>query len=275
MPISAIDGCDEAHWAEVKEILTQATEDAGFDANLVSDANDVGFIQARIVKNLYENPVVVCDVSAKNSNVMFELGIRLTFDKPTVIVKDDKTDYSFDTSPIEHLGYPRDLRFSRIVEFKKTLTKKIKATYERSIDDPEYSTFLKHFGILTVPSLETQEVSKEDFIIEELRELRNLIFQRNASAVPLSQTHVPKDYAMVLLEATNLIPGALESAIQDLGLATKNLDELSASERARLVEEALHRVRLASPALTLKGTDDYLRDSIKTALCMLLENKTN
>jgi hypothetical protein len=49
---------------------------------------------------------------------MLELGMRLAFDKPAVIVKDDKTDYSFDTSSIEHLAYPRDLRFSKIKSFK-------------------------------------------------------------------------------------------------------------------------------------------------------------
>jgi hypothetical protein len=35
---------------------------------------------------------------------MFELGMRLAFDKPTVIIKDDKTDYMFDTGIIEHVG---------------------------------------------------------------------------------------------------------------------------------------------------------------------------
>jgi len=32
---------------------------------------------------------------------MFELGLRLAFDKPAIIVKDDNTSYSFDTAPIE------------------------------------------------------------------------------------------------------------------------------------------------------------------------------
>jgi len=106
MSISAIDGCSEAHWSEVHDILNEAISDAGFESNLVSNADDVGIIQKRIIQNLYDNPVVVCDVRAKNPNVMFELGMRLAFDRPTIIIKDDKTSYSFDTSPIEHLEYP-------------------------------------------------------------------------------------------------------------------------------------------------------------------------
>jgi hypothetical protein len=100
---------------------------------------------------------------------MFELGLRLAFDKPTIIIKDDKTSYSFDTSPIEHLEYPRDLRFTKIVDFKESLKHKVKATLDKSKSDPNYTTFLKHFGTFTVAKLDTKEVSKEDFIIEELR----------------------------------------------------------------------------------------------------------
>ena len=117
MPISAIDGCPSEHWTEVKGIISEAVCTAGYSSNLVSDADDIGIIQQRIIQNIYNNDIVVCDVSGKNPNVMFELGMRLAFDKPAIIVIDDKTDYSFDTSPIEHLSYPRDLRYTKILDF--------------------------------------------------------------------------------------------------------------------------------------------------------------
>ncbi|WP_353118770.1 hypothetical protein [Myroides odoratus] len=56
------------------------------------------------MNNIYNDEIVVCDVSSKNPNVMFELGLRLAFDKPTIIIKDEKTGYSFDTGVIEHLN---------------------------------------------------------------------------------------------------------------------------------------------------------------------------
>lgn len=68
---------------------------------------------------------------------MFELGIRLTFDKPTVVVKDEETDYSFDTSPIEHAPYPSSLHYHEIVRFKKRLADKIIAT-QKAAKDPKY-----------------------------------------------------------------------------------------------------------------------------------------
>lgn len=65
MPISAIDGVSESHWAEVRAILSASIEQAGFEPNLVSAADDVGIIQKRIIQNLYDNPIVVCDASGK------------------------------------------------------------------------------------------------------------------------------------------------------------------------------------------------------------------
>lgn len=179
MPISSLDGCPEQHWIDVKNIINDSIKDADFIPVLVSTAEDVGVIQKTIIQNLFENPIVICDISGRNANVMFELGMRLAFDKATIIVKDDKTPYSFDTAPIEHLQYPRDLRYNLITAFKENLKEKIKATYKVSMSDPNYSTFLKHFGKFTVAKIDTEEVTKEDFIIDQISELRRIVLSQS------------------------------------------------------------------------------------------------
>lgn len=205
MPISATDGYPQEHWSDVLEIIEDSIETAGFKPNLVSNADDVGIIQKRIIQNLYENPVVVCDVSAKNPNVMFELGLRLAFDKPTIIIKDDQTSYSFDTAPIEHISYPRDLRYADIVEFKQTLSDKIASTYKRATDDSNYTTFLKNFGTFTVAKLETKEVDKEDFILDELKSIRQLVLARSVPAAHVPQASKrPKNQHVLCLQNIDL-----------------------------------------------------------------------
>lgn len=184
MPISSIDGYSEQHWTDVKFIITEALESVDFKVTLVSEADDVGIIHRRIIQNLYENPIVVCDVSGKNPNVMFELGLRLAFDKPTIIIKDEKTSYSFDTSPIEHLEYPSDLRFNKIVEFKKQLAQKAQKTLAKSQSDKNYSAFLHHFGAFEISKLDTKTLSKEDFIIEEIQLLRREIARNSSQRYP-------------------------------------------------------------------------------------------
>lgn len=175
MPISSIDGCGPEHWLEILSILKDVASDAGFEPNLVSDADEIGIIQKRIIQNIYNSDIIICDVSCKNPNVMFELGLRLAFDKATVVIKDDLTDYSFDTGVIEHIGYPRDLRFHKILEFKENLKKKLMSTHKASIEDVNYSTFLKSFGEYKVVQLQENEVSSEKFILNSLDEIKSEI----------------------------------------------------------------------------------------------------
>ena len=180
MPISSIDNCSETHWKEVRGILTDAIEAAGFETQLVSEANDSGIIQKRIVQNLYKNDIVICDVSCKNPNVMFELGMRLAFDKPTIIVMDNMTKYSFDTAPIEHLGYPRDLSFYQIVEFKKALTEKIKGTVDAA-KQSDYTTFLKNFGEFQVATIENKKGSLNEVVLSRLDDITRQISEIRTS----------------------------------------------------------------------------------------------
>ena len=167
MPISACDGCDANHWGEVRAIINAAVEDAGFTPRIVSDANDAGVIQKRIVQNLFTDPIIVCDLSGKNSNVMFELGMRLAFDKPTVLIIDSETSFSFDVGVIEHLIYPRGLRHASIEVFKNKLTEKIKKTHTGGGE----SSFFKSFGPFKSAEPETTTVPEIEIVRDEMREL--------------------------------------------------------------------------------------------------------
>jgi hypothetical protein len=159
----------------VRQIISEAIAcipDRQFTVRLVSDEDAVGVIQKRIVSNVYTSDIVVCDVSGRNPNVMFELGMRLAFDKPTVIVKDDKTDYMFDTGIIEHVGYPRDLRYSQIVSFKANLAAKVAATFNAASADPEHSTFLKNFGKFQVATLQQDVVPGDKLVVRMLSDIQ-------------------------------------------------------------------------------------------------------
>ncbi len=173
MPISHHPDYPVGHWGDVLNILREAIDGTEFEPKLVSDDDAIGLIHERIVTNIYNNEMIVCDVSSKNPNVMFELGLRLAFDKPTIIIKDEKTDYSFDTSGIEHIPYPSSLRFSQIVKFKADLISKINATYSKYTGDPNFSPFLKSFGKTIKPAvINSSEISESRYIIEQLNQIR-------------------------------------------------------------------------------------------------------
>ncbi len=178
MPIAAMPGYTSEHWSEVKSIIVESTKlikEHQFSAEIVSNSDgEIDVIHKRIIQNLYNADIVVCDISGRNPNVLFELGMRLTFDKPTILIKDDDTDFIFDTGVIEHITYPKDLRFGKVVEFKHELAKRIKLTLEKSEQDPKFSTFLGNFGEFKIPSLEQTTVSDvNQLILDELGALRS------------------------------------------------------------------------------------------------------
>lgn len=176
MPIANTEGYPAGHWDDVYSIVCKAATLANFKPKLVSFDGDIGVIQKRIVQNIYSNPIVICDISSRNANVMFELGMRLAFDKPTIIIKDNKTPYSFDISPIEHLEYPADLRYQSINDFQEKLKNKIIETLKKAENDPDFTTFLKHFGTFKVAQLDEKEISSTEFLISELNEIKNSIY---------------------------------------------------------------------------------------------------
>lgn len=163
----------ESHWTDIRHIIDTAIKRAGFTPRIVSDSEDSTIIHKSIINNIYTDPIIVCDVSNKNANVMFELGMRLAFNKPVVIIKDDKTGYSFDTSNIQHLGYRKDLRHNTVEKFIDDLAAKIKATHEAPQKE-DYQSFLSHFGKFEVATIENKSIPESEAIQKLLEKVTSL-----------------------------------------------------------------------------------------------------
>lgn len=177
MPIADMDGYEQGHWRRVRMVLETAIRDSDFHPRLVSDSEEIGVIIKKIVQNLYDDEIVVVDVSGKNPNVMFELGLRLAFDKPTIIVKDDATTYSFDISTIKHIVYRRDLRFDDVENLKKEIKTAIIATVAAKDKDNQFSPFLKHFGEIKPKTIGVEELPGMEFMMATMNEMSRKIDQ--------------------------------------------------------------------------------------------------
>lgn len=167
------------HWSDIRHILHKAIEKAGFIPRIVSDSEESTVIHGSIINNIYNDAIIVCDVSNKNANVMFELGMRLAFNKPVVIVKDDKTDYSFDTGNIQHEPYRKDLRHSTVEKFIEDLSRKIIKTYEASQKE-EYQSFLSYFGKFEVAKIENKSIGEEEALEKLLNKMNSIESQLKA-----------------------------------------------------------------------------------------------
>lgn len=223
MPIAAFGDYPQSHWASVEAILRESLDEAGFDAKLVSQETTSGVIHQRIISNLYTNDIVVCDVSARNPNVMFELGMRLAFDKPTIIVKDDETPFSFDISAIEHITYPRSLTYAEIVKFKSTLAQHVKDTDKAAKDDKNYSTFLKHLSGVRPAKLDIKEIPAQDFISRQIDDLRQLVERQ----------------IYVNANSSNLVRNALSAQLVRFHVDLQDVDDATALEVRKDIREKI------------------------------------
>lgn len=163
MPISAIDGCDENHWIQVRNIIEETISEIGehFIVRMVSERNPSDLIQSNIVQAIYEDEVAICDISGRNPNVMLELGMRIAFNKPVVIIFDGIGISPFDITNILQIRYPRDLNYWKMNEFKKDLKEKVNLALEE-----KENAFLKAFG----KDFKTYELTSKKITVNENEE---------------------------------------------------------------------------------------------------------
>lgn len=176
-PISRIDDLEAQHWVNIKKILQEALEEIeefDFQLELVSSSESSTVIVSNIIQNIFDNDIVVCDASCLNPNVMFELGLRLSTKKPTILIKDTETRFIFDTGTIEHLEYPRSLHYTSIQKFKSGLASKILSTYQDYVAG-KHKTFLDYFGKYNVATLQTHEIDLAGYISKQMDDLRSTL----------------------------------------------------------------------------------------------------
>lgn len=172
MPISHSDeDHTEAHWSAVLNFISEAIERAGMMPQPVWHNGDFDVIQAKILRNLFENEIIVCDVSTKNPNVMLELGMRLTTKRPTIIIAETGTKLPFDTSVIHTEFYNPALKYAEIAAFVSKLSDLLAGALASSRAG-NYHAYLELFEFETVkPSSVT--ISGEEAIADRLDEMNS------------------------------------------------------------------------------------------------------
>jgi len=131
MPFTDPIGYEEGHFQRVYNgIIEPACKKAGFVPHKVNDDNRTNLIIAEIIRQIIESDIVLCDLSSKNPNVLYELGIRQAFNKKVVLIKDDKTDRIFDIQGLNTIDYSHNLRYDEVASNIDTVSNSLKSTYE-------------------------------------------------------------------------------------------------------------------------------------------------
>ena len=89
-------------------------------------------IQINIIRDIIEAPMAICDLSSRNPNVLFELGIRQAFDLPVVLIKEEGTQRIFDINTINTIDYRSDLIYREVMEDRSKISEAIKSTQDNT-----------------------------------------------------------------------------------------------------------------------------------------------
>lgn len=127
MPISDQQGYPKGHFTKVYEqIFKQAIEDAGYNPYRVDEDNICDSIIVKIFEGIQNCEMALCDLSGRNPNVLYELGLRQAYDKPVVLVQDEKTERIFDVSGINTIPYNSDRLYESVIEARQKISQALK-----------------------------------------------------------------------------------------------------------------------------------------------------
>lgn len=131
MPIADVDSYESRHFERVYTfIIEPACRQAGFEPTIASQVKTANVIMVDILERILNADMVVCDISARNPNVLYELGIRQSFDLPVTLIKDERTRDIFDIQGIRYVPYNSQLRIDLVSEAVNLLKESILETYE-------------------------------------------------------------------------------------------------------------------------------------------------
>ena len=97
MPFSKTASCTKREWTEVFEnVLKPAIEDAGLDYECRRSTATRGNIVKAILQYLNEAYIVLADLTDRNANVFYELGVRHSLKDRSILIAQKKEDIPFD-----------------------------------------------------------------------------------------------------------------------------------------------------------------------------------
>lgn len=180
MPIGDHDDYEKGHFFHVyQNIIQPACEQANVNPIRADDVKETNLIHLDILKKLIDSPIAICDLSTRNPNVLFELGIRQAFDKPVVLIQEIGTKTIFDITPLRYLEYSKEMQYHDVLQSQKDLKEAIDAT--RNADSNASINSIVKLMALSNPAVipDIESGKKETFAFEilqsEMRDMKKMM----------------------------------------------------------------------------------------------------
>jgi hypothetical protein len=155
--------------------------------------------------------MAICDLSSKNPNVLYELGIRQAFDKPVLLVGDDDPSKIFDIGNINTHMYKKRLNYREVIDDQKKISEMLIGTYNNT--DKEYNSLISILKIESaLDNYDTKNDIKENDVLkimyqeimslkDDIREINQKMKNSNDSTIAIDKFDVNReDYSANELE---------------------------------------------------------------------------
>lgn len=155
MPFSSTESCSETQWLDIFEnTIKPAVVESGFNYTCFRASLVIGNIIKDILDNLYTADVVIADLTDKNANVFYELGVRHALKDATILISQDIKHIPFDIKDYATLIYDWKTKFGR-EEFKKKI-KEILSVIEGGDNEDKVASPIK--GYLNLPKKKSRKI---------------------------------------------------------------------------------------------------------------------
>ncbi|WP_272682785.1 hypothetical protein [Providencia sp. PROV119] len=166
MPISDHPDYDDGHFKRVYDhIISPACKKAGYKPVIATDSKASNLIMFNILKNIVECDMAICDLSTKNANVFYELGLRQAFNKKTILITDGKEREPFDITGFRYVKYSPSLRIDTVERNVNDIADMLKETELADENDINSITSLLRIHPASIDKTKDIELSKENTVI--------------------------------------------------------------------------------------------------------------
>lgn len=180
MPIADHPDYKQGHFKRVYEdIIKPACQAAGYRAVRADDVAQTNLIHLDILQKLLESPMAICDLSTRNPNVLFELGLRQAFDKPTILIQEVGTPQIFDINLFRYTQYRNELDYRDVIADQKAIQKVIEETKQAIAENKSVNSIIKLLSITNPATLQDSSNfgDKEYFqvLMSEIRGIKEYV----------------------------------------------------------------------------------------------------
>ncbi len=176
MPIADHPDYKQGHFKRVYEdIFAPACRAAGYKPVRADDTKQANLIQLDILQKLLESPMAICDLSTRNPNVLFELGLRQAFDKPTILVQEEGTPRIFDINIFRYVEYRNGLDYRDVLADQRTIQEVLEETKKAVEDGKSVNSIIKLLSITNPASLQdTSNFGDKEYFQVLMSELQGI-----------------------------------------------------------------------------------------------------